>query len=107
MTSAGDTAARLAAAKAAASPARTFWACWGGWMLDGLDRGVYGFVLVAALSDLLPASGIEASKANIGAYGGLLFSIFMLGWACSMFWGWLADRVGRVKALCYTIVVYS
>ena len=42
--------------------------------------------------DLLRTDGLEPSKANIAQYGGYLFSIFMLGWACAMFWGWLADR---------------
>src|ERR1700761_449604 len=91
----------------AVSPGKIFWATWFGWMLDGFDSSVYGYVLVGALSELLPASGIEASRANIGIYGGLLFSIFMLGWACSMFWGWAADRYGRVRILCWTVLVYS
>ena len=68
---------------------------------------MYGYILVGALSELLPASGIEPSKANIGIYGGLLFSIFMLGWACSMVWGWAADRYGRVRIMCWTVLVYS
>ncbi len=76
----------------AVSPGKIFWATWFGWMLDGFDSSVYGYVLVGALTELLPASGIEASRAHSGIYGGLLFSIFMLGWACSMFWGWAADR---------------
>ncbi len=89
------------------SPQRVFWATWFGWMLDGFDSSMYSYILVAALTDLLPASGIEASRANIGFYGGLLFSIFMLGWACSMVWGWAADRVGRVRVMCWTVLVYS
>src|SRR5208283_1526707 len=76
------------------SPQRVFWAAWFGWMLDGFDTAIYGYILVAALTELLPASGIVASRANIGFYGGLLFSVFMLGWACSMFWGWAAERAG-------------
>ncbi|MDB5655825.1 MAG: major facilitator superfamily 1 [Tardiphaga sp.] len=95
------------ATRAAASPIRVFWATWFGWMLDGFDSAVYGFVLVGALTELLPASGIEASRANIGLYGGLLFSIFMIGWACSMVWGWAADRYGRVRIMCWTVLVYS
>ena len=91
----------------AVSPAKIFWATWFGWMLDGFDSSVYGYVLVGALTELLPASGIEASRANIGIYGGLLFSIFMLGWACSMVWGWAADRYGRVRIMCWTVLVYS
>jgi MFS family permease len=92
---------------ATASPYRIFWATWAGWMLDGFDSTAYGLLLVSALTELLPLSGIEASKANIAVYGGIGFSIFMLGWACSMFWGWLADRIGRVPTMCLTILVYS
>jgi MFS family permease len=95
------------AVRAAASPQKIFWATWFGWMLDGFDSAVYGYVLVGALTELLPASGIEASRANIGLYGGLLFSIFMIGWACSMVWGWAADRYGRVRIMCWTVLVYS
>ena len=91
----------------AVSPRKVFWATWSGWMLDGFDSSIYGYILVGALTELLPASGIEASRANIGLYGGLLFSIFMLGWACSMFWGWAADRYGRVRMMCWTVLVYS
>ena len=76
-------------------------------MLDGFDSAVYGLLLVSALNELLPLSGIEASKANIAVYGGIGFSVFMLGWACAMFWGWLADRIGRVLTMCLTILAYS
>jgi MFS family permease len=89
------------------SPARVFWATWAGWMLDGFDSASYGLLLVSVLAELLPLSGVEASKANIALYGGYGFSIFMLGWACSMFWGWLADRIGRVRTMCLTIFAYS
>lgn len=92
---------------AAISPSRVFWATWLGWMLDGFDSSMYGYLLVAALTDLLPRSGLVASRANIGVYGGILFSLFMLGWACSMVWGWAADRVGRVRVMCWTVLVYS
>jgi MFS family permease len=89
------------------SPARAFWAAWSGWMLDGFDSGLYIFVLVPALSELLRAGGVEPTKGLIAQWGGALFSIFMVGWACSMFWGWLADRIGRVKVMCLTILMYS
>lgn len=91
----------------AVSPNKVFWATWFGWMLDGFDSAMYGYILVGALTELLPASGIEANRATIGIYGGLLFSIFMLGWACSMVWGWAADRYGRVRIMCWTVLVYS
>jgi MFS family permease len=89
------------------SDQKAFWLTWLGWMLDGFDASIYTYVVVSALTELLPASGIEASRSNIGFYAGLLFSVFMLGWACSMFWGWAADRYGRVPILCATVLVYS
>jgi MFS family permease len=92
---------------ASVSPGKVFWATWFGWMLDGFDSSMYSYILVGALTELLPASGIQATPANIGVYGGLLFSIFMLGWACSMVWGWAADRYGRVRIMCWTVLVYS
>ncbi len=97
----------LAAEEQAASPARVFAATWLGWMLDGFDAGIYIFVLVPALTDLLRAQGTTPDKGHIALYGGYLFSIFMVGWASSMFWGWLADRVGRVRVMCWTILLYS
>src|ERR1700761_9538273 len=100
-------AAAVSAQPSAVSPRKIFWVTWAGWMLDGFDSSIYGYTLVAALSELLPASGIAVSPANIGVYGGILFSIFMLGWACSMVWGWAADRYGRVRVMCWTVLVYS
>ncbi len=76
-------------------------------MLDGFDASIYTYVVVRALAELLPTSGVEATHANIGYYAGILFSVFMIGWACSTVWGWIADRYGRVRTLCATVLVYS
>ncbi|MEK6314744.1 MAG: MFS transporter [Burkholderia gladioli] len=91
----------------AARPYRVFFATWAGWTLDGFDNAIYIYVIVAALTDLLPASGYPADHTHIARFGGLMFSLFMLGWACSMLWGWCADRFGRVPAMCATILIYS
>ena len=86
---------------------RGFWASWGGWALDGMDSFIYALVLVPSLRDLLPRSGIAASKGNIGYYGGLLFAIFIFGWALAFLWGPVGDKFGRVRTLMLTIVWYS
>jgi len=86
---------------------RGFWASWGGWTLDGMDSFIYALVLVPALKELLPRSGLEASAANIGFYGGLLFALFLVGWGLSLVWGPVADRYGRVRTLAATILCYS
>lgn len=86
---------------------RGFWAAWAGWALDGMDSFIYALVLVPALRDLLPRSGLDATQANIGFYGGVLFAIFLIGWGFSFLWGPLADRFGRVRTLVFTILCYS
>jgi len=86
---------------------RGFWAAWAGWALDGMDSFIYALVLVPALRDLLPRSGLAANADNIGYYGGVLFAIFLMGWGCAFLWGPIADRFGRVRTLVLTILCYS
>jgi len=86
---------------------RAFWAAWGGWSLDGMDSFIYALVLVPALTELLPKSGIAATPGNIGYYGGVLFALFLVGWGLSMVWGPVADRFGRVRTLMLTILCYA
>ena len=86
---------------------RGFWASWGGWALDGMDSFIYALVLVPALRELLPKSGIPATAGNVGFYGGLLFALFLGGWGMALVWGPLADKFGRVRTLMLTILCYS
>ena len=86
---------------------RGFIAAWGGWALDGMDSFIYSLVLVPALTELLPRSGIPATPGNVGYYGSVLFALFLIGWGLSMLWGPVADRFGRVRTLTLTILCYS
>src|SRR5260370_21241302 len=86
---------------------RGFWAAWGGWVLDGMDSFIYALVLVAALRELLLRSGIPATNANIGYYGGVLFAMLLVGWGMALLWGPVADRFGRVRTLMLTIICFS
>ena len=90
-----------------ANQVRGFWAAWGGWALDGMDSFLYALVMVPALRDLLPRSGIEPTQANVGFYGGVLFAVFLAGWGFAFLWGPIADRFGRVRTLVLTILCYS
>jgi MFS family permease len=103
----GVTAAQPTKTPLNSNQIKGFWAAWGGWCLDGMDAFIYALVLVPALTELLPRSGIEATPGNIGYYGSILFALFLLGWGLSMIWGPIADRFGRVKALMATILFYS
>src|SRR6202790_5694992 len=78
---------------------RGFWAAWAGWVLDGMDSFIYALVLVPALPALLPRSGMSASNANIGYYGGVLFAFFLIGWGMGLVLGPGADRFRRVRTL--------
>jgi MFS family permease len=86
---------------------RGFWASWGGWALDGMDSFIYALVLVPALRELLPRSGIAASNANVGYYGALLFALFLIGWGLALVWGPIADRFGRMRTLMLTVLCFS
>ncbi|PYT49626.1 MAG: MFS transporter [Acidobacteria bacterium] len=86
---------------------RGFWASWGGWTLAGMDSFIYALVLVPSLRDLLPRSGIAATRGNIGYYGGLLFALFLIGWGLAFLWGPVGDKFGRVRTLMLTVVWYS
>ncbi|MEM4988107.1 MFS transporter [Collimonas sp. H4R21] len=84
-----------------------FWAVYAGWVMDGVDSVIYALVLIPALTELLPASGIAATPGNLGMYGSILFALFLIGWGLSFIWGPLADRFGRVKTLAASILIYS
>src|SRR5438876_9932978 len=103
------TAVRVAPSPTRLTPnqIRGFWAAWGGWALDGMDASIYAVVLVPALMELLPRSGIAPTGPNIGYYGSILLALFLFGWGLSMVWGPVADRFGRVRALMLTILCYS
>lgn len=84
-----------------------FWAAWFGWMLDGMDSVIYALVLGPALTELLPLSGMQATPANIGYVGSLMFGLFLVGWGLSFIWGPISDRFGRTKSLAATVIVYA
>ncbi len=75
--------------------------------MDGMDSFILSLVLVPALRDVLPKSGIPATTANVGYYGGLLFALFMIGWGTALVWGPVADRFGRARTLMFTILWFS
>ena len=78
---------------------------WLGWTLDAADFGLYSLVLRPAMTELL---GGNPSMADIGKYGGLLSMAGLLGWAFGGFlFGILADYIGRVRTLAFSIAIYS
>ena len=82
---------------------------WLGWVFDSMDSTIYAIVLHPALRELLgPIAGGAAESDTIGWYGGIIFSIFLIGWATGgILFGVLADRFGRTKTLIFTILIYA
>ena len=82
---------------------------WLGWVFDSMDATIYALVLHPALHDLLRAqTGGTVSQEAIGCYGGIIFSIFLVGWAVGgVLFGIVADRFGRTKTLVFTILLYA
>lgn len=83
---------------------------WLGWVFDAMDATIYAIVLHPALHDLLQAGATDGlvSAEKIGWYGGIVFSIFLLGWAIGgICFGIAADRFGRTKTLIATILMYA
>jgi MFS family permease len=75
-----------------------------GWALDIMDGYLYAIILFPAMSDLLGTG----ESAVIGLYGGVVLSIFMIGWALGgLIFGPIADRYGRAKTMAITILVYA
>jgi MFS family permease len=82
-----------------------FLVCWLGWALDTTDFNLFGLVLRPALTELL---GGQPTLAQIGAVGGYLSMVGLLGWAFGGFlFGIVADYLGRVRTLALSILVYS
>jgi MFS family permease len=82
---------------------------WLGWVFDAMDATIYAIVLHPALHELLQSSPATAVMPElIGWYGGIIFSIFLVGWAIGgITFGILADRFGRTKVLIATIIIYA
>jgi len=74
-----------------------------------MDSTIYALVLQPALHDLLRSpDGSPVSSDVIGWYGGIIFSIFLIGWAVGgVLFGVLADYFGRTKTLVVTILIYA
>ena len=75
-----------------------------GWMFDGVEIGLFPLVARPALQELLGDLGDKA----VGTWNGVIVACFLLGAAVGgLVFGWLGDRIGRVRAMVASILVYS
>src|SRR5881296_1428650 len=75
-----------------------------GWMFDGLEMGIFPLVARPALQELLTTT----SDVEIGKWMSYITALFLLGAAAGgLVFGWLGDRIGRVRAMALSILAYS
>jgi MFS family permease len=69
-----------------------------GWMLDSMDMMLFSLVLVDLERDLHMSA----------ATAGLLMTLTLISAAIGgVFFGWLADKIGRLHALIFSMLIYS
>lgn len=73
-----------------------------GWMFDGLEMGIFPLISNPALTSM------GVSDKDFGYWLSNFGIVFLIGAACGgLVFGWLGDRVGRVKAMTYSVLAYS
>ncbi|MBI3862637.1 MAG: MFS transporter [Planctomycetia bacterium] len=72
-----------------------------GWMFDGLEMGIFPLVARPALQQM-------GYSGEVGKWMGFVTALFLLGAASGgLVFGWLGDRIGRVRAMSLSILTYS
>ena len=75
-----------------------------GWLFDGFEMGLFPLVGGPALADLLGPSG----AAEAAQWFGAIIAVFLVGAATGgVLFGWLGDRIGRVRAMALSIATYA
>src|SRR5438445_13811483 len=81
-----------------------------GWLFDGFEMGLFSLVGRPAVQDLLGIHGTPDAKQNgdIGFFFSVIIAAFLVGAATGgVIFGWLGDRIGRVRALTLSIRTHA
>jgi len=78
-----------------------------GWMFDGFEMALFPLAGRPALRELMNAVGPEGDKL-IGLWFSVIIACFLVGAAVGgVLFGWMGDRIGRVKAMVWCVLTYS
>src|SRR5688572_3553518 len=78
-----------------------------GWMFDGMEMGIFPLVARPALQEMQINSGIVDDK-FVSHWMSWITAWFLWGAAAGgIVFGWLGDRIGRVRAMTLSILCYS
>src|SRR5947209_5318747 len=76
-----------------------------GWAFDGFEMGVFPIVARPALRDLL---GPGVPEESVRQWNAILSAVFLFGAATGgWLFGWLGDRIGRVRAMIGSVLTYA
>jgi MFS transporter, SHS family, sialic acid transporter len=79
-----------------------------GWLFDGFEMGLFPLVGRPALRDLLRESGQSFDDSAVGFWFSIATAAFLIGAAAGgVVFGWLGDRIGRVRAMTLSILTYA
>lgn len=82
-----------------------------GWLFDTMDQNLYNLVRAPSITELLRphfANDPVGLTAAVKAKGGIITSIFLIGWSLGGFiFGMLGDRIGRTGTMVLTILIYA
>ncbi len=80
-----------------------------GWMFDGAEMGLFSMVGRSAVNDLLTgADGVAPVESVTGHWFGVVTAGFLVGAATGgVLFGWLGDRIGRVRAMTLSVFTYA
>ena len=77
-------------------------------MFDGLEMGIFPLIARPALQQMQAAQGAAISDSFVGQWMGYVTAAFLLGAALGgVVFGWLGDKIGRVRAMALSIFCYS
>ena len=75
-----------------------------GWLFDGFEMGMFPLVGQKAIAELLPDQSAVART----EWFGVIMAVFLVGAATGgVLFGWLGDRLGRVRAMALSIFTYA
>src|SRR5438034_695823 len=78
-----------------------------GWMFDGMEMGIFPLVARPALQEMQAVTG-ALDEQFVQLWMGRITALFLLGAAGGgLVFGWLGDRIGRVRAMTLSILAYS
>jgi SHS family sialic acid transporter-like MFS transporter len=79
-----------------------------GWGFDGLEQGIFPLIGRPALLEFFNHLPQPLRDKSVAAWFGYVTACWLLGAACGgLIFGWLGDRIGRVRAMALSVLVYS